>query len=112
MHGFAKVVGRIIKELDFMRTVNERVFDRPTKLYRTIELLTALFVEFLEIHPFTNGNGHMARLVVIAILGRFAVYPSSWSLHPRPQDPPYSELISRYRSGDQKPLEHFVLSCI
>ena len=39
--------------------VNERMFGAAQKLYRVVEIATALFVYFLEIHPYANGNGHM-----------------------------------------------------
>jgi fido (protein-threonine AMPylation protein) len=86
--------------------------DQPDKLYRIVQLAAALFVYFLQIHPFVNGNGHMARFFLVAFLSRYGVFLSKFPLHPRPPDPPYSECIARYRRGDRRPLEHFVISCI
>ncbi|RYD91485.1 MAG: hypothetical protein EOP50_14220, partial [Sphingobacteriales bacterium] len=33
-------------------------------LHLTAELLAALYVQFLVIHPYANGNGHISRLIV------------------------------------------------
>ena len=69
MAEFALGIGRVIAELDFLWEVNEQIVSAPEKLLRTIELTVALFVYFLAIHPFANGNGHMARLLVRMLTG-------------------------------------------
>jgi fido (protein-threonine AMPylation protein) len=97
---------------DITWAANRLVITPPEKLYRIVQLAVALFVHFLQIHPFLNGNGHMARFFLMTFLSRYGVFLSKFPLHPRPQDPPYSECIARYRRGDRRPLEHFVLSCI
>jgi len=71
-----------------------------------------VFVYFLEIHPYANGNGHLARFFLIGYLARYGVFLARWPMHPRPSDPPYSDLIRRYRRGDRNSLERFVMSCI
>jgi hypothetical protein len=101
-----------IGEGDIVWAANNLVLAHAEKLYRVTQLGVAVFVYFLQIHPFINGNGHMARFLLIAFLSWYGVFLSKWPLHPRPQDPPYSELIKRYRLGDRRSLEHFVLSCI
>lgn len=66
---------------------------------------------FLRIHPYANGNGHAARFLVWCILGRYGYWPKQWPLHPRP-NPPYIELIERYRNGDWEALETFMIQNI
>jgi hypothetical protein len=65
-----------------------------------------------RIHPYVNGNGHMGRLTVWAVLGRYGFWPENWPVEPRPPDPPYTDLIRRYRDGDTEPLERYVLESI
>jgi Fic/DOC family len=102
----------VVAEGDFVWSANSKVIKPAEKLYRVIQLGVALFVYLLQIHPFANGNGHMARFFLISFLSRYGVTLSRWPLHPRPKDPPYSEFIGRYRRGERVLLEHFVLSCI
>lgn len=112
MDQLASDIDDVFKKLALAWSANEKLFGKELKVYRTIELATAVFVYFLEIHPYANGNGHMGRLVLITILARFGIFLRRWPLHPRPPDPPYTQLIAMYRSGNRAPLERFVLSCI
>jgi len=112
MHVFAADFVDTVSDGDFVWAVNNQVLAPPEKLYRVIQLGVALFVYLLQIHPYANGNGHLARFFLIGFLARYNVFLARWPMHPRPQDPPYSELIARYRRGDRASLERFVLSCI
>lgn len=75
------------------------------KLRFLIAFVAQIFVDFLTIHPYLNGNGHIGRLLVWAILLRYGYIPQGWPVHPRPNEPEYSQLIARHRSGDKEPLE-------
>jgi len=108
----ATEVGNVAAHCDILYSVNSRVVNDAEKLARLIEVAAAIFVYFLEVHPYANGNGHMGRFLLITLLGRQGIFPVRWPLHPRPPDPPYSDLISRYRSGDRKSLENYILSCL
>jgi fido (protein-threonine AMPylation protein) len=112
MERFSFDIDRFIAEADYLSTINDQVFSRSNKLLRMAELSVSLFVYFLEIHPYANGNGHLARFLLLSSLAKYGIIVSRWPLHPRPADPPYSTLISRYRQGDKLPLVRFVLSCI
>jgi hypothetical protein len=59
-----------------------------------------------------NGNGHAARFVLWTILGRYGYWPERWRVDPRPPDPPYTQLIFDYRSGNHEPLETYVLQSV
>ncbi|MCI0342463.1 MAG: Fic family protein [Planctomycetales bacterium] len=82
------------------------------KLYALVVVLARLFEEFCRVHPYVNGNGHAGRFLVISLLGRYGYYPKRWAIEPRPPDPPYSNYISSYRSGQPNDLEQFILRCI
>jgi hypothetical protein len=79
------------------------------KVLYIVTLACRIFVNFLSIHPYANGNGHMARFSLVAILARYGLGLTNWAVDPRPPDPPYSELIYKHRRGDTAPLEAAVL---
>lgn len=109
---FAADIDALFGQLRMVWSANEQIFLPERKLHRSVELATAAFVDFLEVHPYANGNGHMGRLILICILARFGIFLARWPLHPRPPDPPYSSYIAQYRLGNKDPLVAFVLSCI
>lgn len=97
----------------------EDAFRRPNaqlpiedKLYYLVVFACRVFVEFLRIHPYANGNGHMARFIIWLTLSKFGIWPRKWPLNDRPPDPPYSNLIKLYRDGQPQFLEKFVLQCV
>jgi len=112
MEEFKVKIGEVFSDLDHSWSLNEIVFSKQDKLYKTIRLTAALFVYFLEIHPFANGNGHMARFLLISVMAKFNIYPSKFSIHPRPPDPAYTACIKAYRAGNRALLERFVLDLI
>ncbi len=63
--------------------------DPLAKFAYAIRLASNFFELFLRIHPYMNGNGHMARFIVWATLGRYGYWPERWPVEPRPPDPPY-----------------------
>ena len=79
------------------------------KLNYLVVFCCRVLVEFLRIHPYANGNGHMGRLLVWLLLARYDYWPKRWPLD---QSPPYSKLIFDYRNGDTDGLELFVFRCI
>src|SRR5262249_49619784 len=80
------------------------------KMYFSVAFACRLFVEFLIVHPYANGNGHVARWLLTAVLRRHGYRLDNFPLEPRPPDPPYSDLITRYRNGEIELLERYVLS--
>lgn len=79
------------------------------KLLYLVRYACRILVEFLRIHPYANGNGHIGRLLVWFILGKFGYWPKRWPLN---ASPPYHQMIFDYRNGTCDPLEHFVLHSI
>lgn len=98
--------------LDLAAQIPKAQVSDADKLLYAVAFTCRAFVQFLTVHPYANGNGHAARFCVWAILGRYGYWPRRWPVEPRPPDPPYSDLIKRYRDGDREPLEAFVLKCI
>ncbi len=96
-----------ITALDMTTTIEAK-----ERLRYIVALTCHAFVAFLTIHPYLNGNGHAGRLIVWSILARYGHWPQRWPIDPRPPDPPYSDLIVRYRNGDIQPLEKFILQSL
>ncbi len=92
------------------RTVPGPRLPEAEVLKYSLALACAIHVEFLTIHPYANGNGHVARLLLICLLGVLGWWLRAWPFEDRPSDPPYSALLARHRRGDPVPLEAFVLS--
>jgi fido (protein-threonine AMPylation protein) len=82
---------------------------RAASLVMLVETLANFLVRFLTIHPYANGNGHMARLLVLAMLGRVNIRPAAWTLDDRP---PYDKAIFDYRRGNTTPLINVIFRCI
>jgi hypothetical protein len=78
-----------------------------SKLHRIAELSAALFVRFLSIHPYADGNGHMSRFMIVGLFGRAGNWRIKVPVHPRPG--PLAPLIAQYRLGNRKPLEHYIM---
>ncbi|WP_264320242.1 Fic family protein [Zarconia navalis] len=81
-------------------------------LLDTIAIACQVFEETLRIHPYANGNGHAARFVVWAILGRYGYWPKRFPISPRPEDLAYVESLVKYRNGNPLPLQEYILECI
>jgi fido (protein-threonine AMPylation protein) len=99
-----------ILELRETMTNPGRPLTPAQQLVRLVQLTAATLTRFLTIHPYANGNGHMARLVVWALLGQFKRLPVQWWLDTSP--PAYGPLLTAHRTGNTRPLEVFLLKCI
>jgi hypothetical protein len=81
----------------------------PLQLVHFLTMVSDFLVLFLSIHPYANGNGHMARLGVLVLLRRYNFWPKNWPLDERPN---YVSHIVEYRNGNKKPLIEFLLKCV
>lgn len=82
---------------------------KAERLKNAVALACRIFVQFLTIHPYANGNGHIARFIMIGLMARQGYKLKSFKIHPRPLDPPYSDLIKLYRDGNVEPFERYIL---
>jgi hypothetical protein len=109
MRELAIRVGQGIVALDAGNALPDAQVPRTEKLIRTVAFAAHIFELFLRIHPYANGNGHVGRFLVVAILARYGFFMRHFSIDPRPPDPPYSNCIKQHRDGDYEPLEKFIL---
>lgn len=82
----------------------------PTqKLKYLIMFAARIFTQFLTIHPYANGNGHTARFIVWAMLGRYGFWPERWPIDPGPKSREYDDAIKAHRSQDFDQLHVYLL---
>jgi len=107
MQELGKLVGVGFAALD-----NGPPLTAQDRLRYLIVFICRIFEVFLRVHPYANGNGHAARMIVWFIFLRYGYWPRRWSVEPKPPDPPYSQYISLYRSGQPQHLEAFIASML
>lgn len=98
-----------LKALEDAFKIPDETLSLAQKTNYVVKFSCRLLNEFLRIHPYANGNGHIGRLIVWLVLVRFGYWPKEWPLDGHP---PYDDLLSRYRDGHEQELEDFVLKTI
>jgi fido (protein-threonine AMPylation protein) len=113
MTALGTAINSALAAIDTAAQVPSAVLPTAEKLKYAITFACRAFVEILTTHPYANGNGHAARFLVWAIVGRYGYWPNAdlWPIDPRPPNPSYSQLIAEYRNGNRELLETYVLSC-
>ncbi len=112
MQELDRIISSSLAGLDASHEIPDTRLPREEKLSYTVAVACRLFVAFLTIHPYADGNGHAGRFCIWAILGRYNYWPEQWPIEPSPPNPPYVDLIRQYRDGNSEPLEEYVLQCL
>ncbi|MCP2727485.1 hypothetical protein [Limnofasciculus baicalensis] len=112
MEVLAKEIREGIKLLDATHQIPDSEISPEDKLLNTVVFACKVFYIVLLIHPYANGNGHAARFILWAILGRYGYLPLQFPIHPRPNYPLYNEAIEAYSQGNRQVLEEYILRCI
>ena len=113
MDALAGQIDLAIQEMDLVWNAPNAVMGREAKLVRLVELVAAIFVYWMEIHPYANGNGHTARFLMLALFARQQIFLNSkMTVHPRPSDPNYISAIADHRMGKTQPLHLLILQCL
>jgi hypothetical protein len=108
MRDLAEIIRCAIVGLDECHKKPDSHLSRRDKLFGTVAVAARVFEYFLRIHPYANGNGHAARFLIWAILGRYGYWPKKWTVEPRPPEP-YVNALRSYRSGNPRMLEQRIL---
>jgi Fic family protein len=82
------------------------------EVLHVVGIACQVFDLFLQVHPYANGNGHVARFIMWALLGRYGFWPVRWPIEPRLKDPEYISMLLRHRNGDRRPFIDHVFNCI
>lgn len=109
---FRKHTRATLKGLDALMALPDAHTSPKEKLKYLVAGACSIFSDFLLIHPYANGNGHIARIMLTWILARFGYWLNEFPIEPRPNEPEYSESILRYQNGEVDPLERLVLLSI
>lgn len=112
MSDLANLIQASVAGLDEGHRLPNAQLDASQKAMYSVCIACRIFEAFLRVHPYANGNGHAARLCLIALLGRYSYWLRAWPVEPRPADPPYTDLIVQYRNGNPEPLESFIFRSI
>ncbi|MGT2429575.1 hypothetical protein ACU4HD_14105 [Cupriavidus basilensis] len=80
-------------------------------LVARLDVVLDRMVEFLAVHPYANGNGHMQRFIVWCFFAAMNFWPKTWPVDTRPPSP-YDQYIAAYRSGVKDPLRHYMLGLL
>jgi len=74
--------------------------------HEAIRIASYLHGDWVRIHPFVNGNGRTARMLVLWVLARFGI-PPLMQLRPRPAAP-YGSASDSSMAGDHEPFELYL----
>jgi fido (protein-threonine AMPylation protein) len=90
-----------------VNALDQNILLKPEDRVRyVVAAASSVFVRFLTIHPYFNGNGHAGRLIIWSLLLRYGYTPQRWTIEPGPEPRQvYLDLIKRHRSGNVEPLE-------
>lgn len=105
----AQIIAAGVSALDAAFQLPDAQLSQEEKLNYLVVFSCRVLVEFLRIHPFGNGNGHVGRLIVWLLLARYGYWPKRWPLD---ESPPYDKLLKDYRDGSFDGLEAFVFRSI
>lgn len=78
-------------------------------LLKFVSVLADVLEQFLTIHPYMDGNGHCARLLVWVMMARAGYTPTNWSIDAKQ---PYGDALSAHRRGKRGALQAFLLNAI
>ncbi len=107
MAGLGVTIGDGIAALDYSTPTAQP----GHRLLLCAETVCDIFVSFLTIHPYVDGNGHTARYVLWTILSRFGFKTDLFTIEPRPLEKNYGPYIAMYRRGQKLGLVKWVLDC-
>jgi hypothetical protein len=104
---FAQTTSIDIKELDKYHL--DTTTTPPDRLLYTVQQACDMFAKFLLIHPYANGNGHIARILLMAVLFRYHYLLRDFPIEPRPSpNADYGAAIISHQLGDATPLQKFI----
>jgi len=98
-----------LDEFDLLFQSSNSSLTEDEKLVNLVVFACSIFIEFTKVHPYINGNGHIGRFILTAILGKYGYWLNNWSIDPRPFGFIYTHKIREYEAGNTRPLEEAVL---
>jgi fido (protein-threonine AMPylation protein) len=100
-----------LAELKIAAATLNAVISENAKLTAYVHFAAAIFELLLRVHPYADGNGHVARFVLWCLLGEFGYWPHKFRIEPRPEwGLDYTNAILQYRNGDKKWLISMIIN--
>jgi len=112
LYKFNELAQHSIARIDMLTAAPTPLISEGEKFMAIIQCTALLGAYFMAIHPYANGNGHIGRLVMVALLGRYGHWPAELKIDPRPLNPSYSTSIQQHQQGNPRPLEEFLMRSI
>lgn len=81
----------------------------PVALLKFVTLLAIILERFLTIHPYMDGNGHSARILIFVMMAREGYKPKHWDVDAKQ---PYDSALYHHRRGKRGELQKFLLQTI
>lgn len=93
---------------------NERFLSSDLQLMDAVKYGACFFERFLYIHPFGDGNGRVARLLLSLMLSPFTVGPMNWFLTSKNRRSIYIKCLEKREddTGSHSALARFILQAI
>ena len=83
--------------------------DSRVALLRFVSSLALILERFLTIHPYMDGNGHSARILIFVMMAREGYFPKHWNVDAKQ---PYGNALYLHRRGKPGELCKFLLETI
>ncbi|MEW6279187.1 MAG: Fic family protein [Candidatus Eremiobacterota bacterium] len=110
MERLGRLIRKYVGELDasFQRQPG---IARGDRLVAVTRVAAWMFATFLKVHPYANGNGHIGRIMLAALMHRYGFPLRSFPIEPGPKEDAYYEALIAYqnRPCDPGPLERYLL---
>lgn len=108
MQRFGLAIKKGIQKLDSFTSQNSP----KDSLNGVVKFACDACVTFCQIHPYANGNGHISRFMIIAILSRYGYTVNDFYIDPRPISRNYIPFVIQYGRGNKLPLLYWLTTLI